>query len=99
MPKFSQCAAGAVPGESDYVSLRKRLDECHEWPCSYMFKFIVPQAEELRLAAILDQAKIIRRPSRNGKYVSLTAECSVSGSEEVVMIYQKVAHVPGIIAL
>ncbi|TVM17974.1 DUF493 domain-containing protein [Oceanidesulfovibrio indonesiensis] len=80
-------------------SLRKKLEECHEWPCRYMFKFIVPQEQSHQLCAVLDMMPACERASSSGKYVSITIEEKMSSPDEVVMIYQKASTVPGVLAL
>lgn len=79
--------------------LKCQLDQCHAWPCVYMFKFIVPQAEASRLLAVLAPERHSARESRGGKYVALTMEMAMSSSEEVLMIYQKASQVPGVMCL
>ncbi|WP_235896678.1 DUF493 family protein [Oceanidesulfovibrio marinus] len=80
-------------------SLKQKLHECHDWPCRYMFKFIVPQGQSNQLCAVLDMTPCIERASRTGKYVSITIEEHMSSPDEVVMIYQKASTVPGVLAL
>lgn len=88
-------------------SFRQRLEEAHSFPGPFTFKFIIPGERTVELERVLAQVldrqaedlPCVRRPSRNGRYVSFTLEMHVSGSEEVVMVYQQVATVPGVISL
>ena len=51
--------------------MRKQLDETHDWPCDFMFKFIVPKASEneAALRAIFGlKAKFKIKDSKTGKY-------------------------------
>ncbi len=88
-----------VLSDAALESLRNRLSRCETWPCTYIFKFIVPQGSCARLAAVLDMLPTCERASRSGKYVSFTFERHMSCPEEVVMIYQKASTVEGVIAL
>lgn len=87
--------------ESGLEGLRQTLDQNHAWPCEYVFKFIVPKDQALRLSALLDEerAKVSERASRSGKYLSFTVQMRVASSEEVIMVYQRVSDVPGLVAL
>lgn len=83
-------------------SFKETLDQCHDWPCAYVFKFIVakdvrPQVEDL-FAEYAD-ASLESRKSSGGKYVSVTAEIRASSSEEVMDIYRRAHEIEGIISL
>jgi hypothetical protein len=85
--------------DADLATLRQKLEECHEWPCEYTFKFIVPQDRVNQLLAVLDKTRAKTRPSRNGRWVSVTFTVTAQASEEIIMIYQKASRVPDIISL
>ena len=55
--------------------LKLRLDEVHEWPSVYMFKFIF-EPEQERTNAILAlfpaESEVLRKYSSGGKYLSIT---------------------------
>lgn len=85
--------------EAAMQGLKEQLDAAHQWPCTFMFKFIVPQAQANRLLALVEPSHHTCRDSRSGKYVSITMELVMSCSDEVCMIYQKASQVPGVIAL
>jgi len=85
--------------ERSWDGLRGILAQGHAFPCTSGFKFIVPRPRASELTILLDSSDVRSRASKYGKYVAVTLEREVSCAEEVVMIYQKAAAVPGIIAL
>lgn len=80
-------------------SFKRQLDENHEWPCSYTFKFIVPKEQVVVLCNIvsIDHSKMV--PSRNGNFVSVNFEIMAQNADEIVEIYKSVSKVKGLIAL
>jgi len=58
-----------------YNALRKKLNEEHQWPSVYLFKFIVPDTPEL-LAKVqtlfTSEAIISYKKSKSGKYISVS---------------------------
>lgn len=85
--------------DNHFDSFRNTLEECHEWPCSFTFKFIAPKEVSEELSALFPIEAVRLRPSRAGKYISVTAEMTVCNSEEVVSIYRQAMLVPGVICL
>lgn len=87
----------------DSKSFKDNLDACHQWPCTYTFKFIVPAEREQLVRSLLGEelqdAKITARASSKGKYVSVTAEAILGSAEEVMRVYERLADVPGLISL
>ena len=79
-------------------SFRLRLEETHAWPCLYTFKFIVPQDRVDQVKALFPGRPVSTRPSKHGKYVSVTAEEEMESSLAVVMIYREAAKIEGIIS-
>jgi hypothetical protein len=82
--------------------LRKQLDDTHTWPCSFRFKFIVPNEGdgETQLKLIFSKdAAFQKRPSRNGKYVAWTIEDRVGSAEDVFRFYEAASTIPGVISL
>ncbi|MGM0758154.1 MAG: DUF493 domain-containing protein [Thermodesulfobacteriota bacterium] len=89
-----------MPTSTSTHEFKQRLDEHHQWPCTYMFKFIVPQDQTQKILNLFESRDDLRtRPSRHGRYMSVTAKCTVSSSEEVVAVYQAAAQVEGVISL
>ena len=88
--------------ESDRERMRKQLDETHDWPCDFMFKFIVPKASEneAALRAIFGlKAKFKIKDSKTGKYRSFTVVDNVDSADAVFVRYEAAAKIPGIISL
>lgn len=82
--------------------LRSRLDQVHEWPGVYMFKFVLePEPERLGrvLALFTEEAEVLRRYSTGGKYVSITAREVMMSADEVVDRYDRASEIPGVIVL
>ena len=79
---------------------KARLDQHHSWPCTYMFKFIVPTSQTQHILDLFESRDQLQtRPSRNGRYMSVTARCTVASSDEVIAVYQAAAQVQGVISL
>lgn len=89
--------------ESDYERIKRTLDEFHDWPAVFLFKFIVPSdLEKLAQVQALfnsETAEIKTTESRNGKYTSISAREAVTSAEEVLEIYRKSSKIEGLIAL
>ncbi|MGE4297402.1 MAG: DUF493 domain-containing protein [Desulfovibrionaceae bacterium] len=83
----------------DLDAFRERLDASLEFPCVYLFKFIVPREEQKAMVAVFDGAAVRLRPSRTGKYVSVSANLPVAHSGEVIEMYRRAAAIPGVHAL
>lgn len=86
---------------SDFESdnFLSKLKEVHEWPCTYMFKFIVPKEQVTVLENTIKLEHTKMNPSKNGKYISMTFEVKANTAEDVVAIYRLASKVKGIIAL
>ncbi len=82
-----------------FDTLHKTLEEHHDFPCEYVFKFIVPQAQCQCLAVLLETFRVSRRDSKNGKYVSFTARASMTCAGDVIAVYRKSAEIPGCICI
>lgn len=88
--------------ENDRKRMRKQLDVTHNWPCDFMFKFIVPKGNEheAALRAIFGlKAKFKFRDSKTGKYRSFTIVDHVDSADAVFARYEAAAKIPGIISL
>jgi hypothetical protein len=85
--------------DKDLQRFQERLDECHEWPCSYCFKFIVPHEQADVAENLFPDDTVRRRPSSKGKYVSITAEVRMETSDEVIEVYSRACKIPGVIML
>ncbi|MFW5487874.1 MAG: DUF493 family protein [Desulfovibrio sp.] len=79
--------------------LHQTLEEHHEFPCEYVFKFIVPQAQCQSLNDILAKFEISKRESKNGKYVSFTARASMDCAADIIAVYREGSEIPGCICM
>lgn len=80
-------------------NLKELLDSQHEWPGNYTFKFIVPGEKSVQLKEIVQCEECFSRPSRSGKYTSMTFDIVCQNSDDVIKIYQKVSQIEGIVTL
>ena len=82
--------------------LKLRLDEVHEWPSVYMFKFIF-EPEQERTNAILAlfpaESEVLRKYSAGGKYLSITVREVMLSAEEVIERYEKAGTIDGVIVM
>jgi hypothetical protein len=85
--------------DEQYKSFRNTLDQCHEWPCRYTFKFIGPETCAQEAAALFPEECVSLRPSRTGKYLGVTAEIQVTCAEDVMEIYKQAHKITGLICL
>jgi putative lipoic acid-binding regulatory protein len=82
-----------------FEKFRVQLDEFYAWPALYTFKFIVPTGKESEVKALFPNHTTSERPSKNGKYTSVTTEAMLPSSEAVIKIYEAAAKIEGILAL
>jgi putative lipoic acid-binding regulatory protein len=80
-------------------NFRELLDANYCWPCSFPFKFIVPADKLDEILALFPGEECAYRPSRTGKYISITIHKNVCSSEEVALIYERVGTTEGVICL
>lgn len=82
--------------------LRERLDQVHEWPGVYMFKFIFEPSEErmaLISALFSPESEVLRKYSTGGKYLSITVTEVMMNADDVIDRYDKASEVEGVIVL
>ena len=75
------------------------LDQEHQWPTWYMFKFIVPRGKEDLVVALFPEGEASVKASSKGKYRSVTAKIMMASGQEVLDIYEKAYHIEGVLAL
>jgi len=90
--------------ESDfYKKLKTSLLETTSFPSKYMYKFIIPTSEEKfkKIESIFDNmgAVINSKPSKTGKYTSLTILVKMKTADDIINKYQEVSKVDGVISL
>lgn len=78
---------------------RTLLNETYVWPAVYPFKFIISPDQLDELKSLLNDTNISVKPSKNGKYISVSTDMKLSSSDEVIYIYEKVKQIKNIIAL
>lgn len=84
--------------ENIYDGLRDKLNEL-DWPSIYMFKFISPHDKADELTDILSDIEYTYKPSRTGKYISITSTVMMDSPEEIIAIYIQASKIEGVIAL
>ncbi len=90
--------------ESDfYEKLRGTLEETTIFPTKYMFKFIIPSSDDnfKKIESIFDNigAVINSKPSKTGKYTSLTILVKMESADEIIIKYKTVSKIEGVISL
>ncbi|WP_027124920.1 DUF493 family protein [Gelidibacter mesophilus] len=90
--------------EEFYDKLRSQLFETANWPSEYLYKFIVVSEGDkvVKIESIFDNmgAVIKTKPSKNGKYTSVSINVQMLSPETVIEKYKEVGDkVEGIIAL
>ncbi len=84
------------------IKLRAQLDELHQWPSKYMFKFIVPN-DPLKRKEIEDSfdgtAQINSRLSSKGTYSAYTIIVDGQSTNHIIELYRKVGKIEGLRSL
>ena len=82
-----------------FKDLKEKLDNHHNWPENYTFKFIVPKEQILELTSILPKGKFSQRESKTGKYISVSLVLKINHSDEVIDVYKKATKIKNLISL
>ena len=86
-----------------YKSLKEKLENNTEFPTDYLYKFIVPttknQVAEVEAVFRNKNAKISKRDSRTGKFISLSIMLKMNNADEVIKNYHDVENIEGLISL
>lgn len=90
--------------ESDfYNKLKLTLEDTTTFPSEYMYKFIIPTSDKKfkTIENIFNNlgAVINSKPSKNGKYTSLTIMVKMNSADDIISKYKEVAKVEGIVSL
>ena len=88
-----------LPADNKNSTFEATLAEFHEWPCCYDFKFIATDDNLPELLKIFDGHTLIKRPSRTGKYTSVTVSVPANNVEEIMHYYKQTADIKGLINL
>lgn len=78
---------------------RDLLDQGHEWPDYYEFKFIVKVEDKESILRLLVDFHISETPSKKGNYISISARKLIKSTQEVIEVYESVSTIKGIISL
>lgn len=86
-----------------YKSLKEKLENNHDFPEDYLFKFIIPtnDAKLTEIYKVFDGIKFTlgNRESKNGKYTACNINAFVLDADQVVRIYKEVATIENVILL
>ncbi|MDJ0646445.1 MAG: DUF493 family protein [Flavobacteriaceae bacterium] len=86
-----------------YKKLKSSLEETTRFPTEYMYKFIIPSSKEkiAEIETIFDHtgAVIQKKPSKTGKYSSITVMVQMKNADAVIEKYKEVSNVEGVISL
>lgn len=89
--------------EEFYKSLKQKLEEQHNFPEDYLFKFIITSNSEKlgEILKIFDGLKytLSNRESSGGKYTSCSINCFVLDAEQVIKLYKEAGKIEGIMML
>ncbi|RED98855.1 YbeD family protein [Marinoscillum furvescens] len=84
----------------DVEAFRQKLEDQHQFPGEYMFKFIVPHGKKDELLGLLPKdGKTTFRESSSKTYISITCKAKVQTSQVVLDVYIAANQVEGCIAL
>ncbi|MCB9334894.1 MAG: DUF493 family protein [Flavobacteriales bacterium] len=85
-----------------FINLERQLNDHHDWPNVYMFKFIIP-ADNHKLAQVEalfgPEAIVTTRQSSSNKFISITAKEMMISADKVIDTYKKATKIEGIISL
>lgn len=89
--------------EEFYKKLKINLEENHQFPENYLYKFILPNDSEklTEIYQVFDglEYSISTKESGKGNYISCSISCFVLDAQQVINIYQKVGEIEGVIML
>jgi len=88
--------------EEFYKNLEIKLEEHHQFPSTYLFKFIVPNNNRSLAeveALFSNKAVVTTRESKTGKYISITGKEIILQSSEVISVYRSAEKIEGLVSL
>ncbi|MEM6737081.1 MAG: DUF493 family protein [Bacteroidota bacterium] len=83
----------------DEKAFKEKLENNHQFPGEYIFKFIIKPEHQKQLESLVNNAEIKRKPSSGKNYLSITMNKKMKSSQEVIDIYKEAYKIEGIIAL
>ena len=81
------------------AEFKAKLEDIHQFPTQYMFKFIVKGDKLSEVEALFPKQALSLKPSSKGNYTSVTAKLEMASSNAVIEVYEKAHKIEGIIAL
>ncbi|MCH2534221.1 MAG: DUF493 domain-containing protein [Bdellovibrionales bacterium] len=78
---------------------KELLDQEHNFPTQYTFKFIVPHTQQKAVERLFPNETIDLKASRKGNYISLSVTMTIESSDLVIAIYEKASEIKGLISL
>lgn len=81
------------------AEFKNKLEEVHDFPTVYMFKFIVTEDKKNEIQQLFPNNELTFKPSSKGKYISVTAQVLMPSSGRVIEIYTEASKIKGLIAL
>ncbi|MCG8308016.1 MAG: DUF493 domain-containing protein [Cytophagales bacterium] len=82
-----------------HKAFKEKLDIEHDWPTTYMFKFVVPKNKTKEVRDMFSKETLMEKKSKAGNYVAFTFKKLINSSDEVVDIYLQAKKVKGLISL
>ncbi len=83
----------------DEAAFIGKLENNHDFPGEYIFKFIVKPEQQQEVESLVEGAKIKLKPSSGNKYMSVTIVAKMQNSAAVVEVYKEAKKIEGIISL
>ncbi len=81
------------------MSFKDTLDHHYRWPCTYVFKFIVPRESVAQVQELFPTHSLTLKESAQGRFVSVTVDFAAESADVVLAIYEKAQSIEGVIAL
>ena len=85
--------------QGNIEDFKNQLENHHDFPTEYLFKFIIPRDQITRLKNMIPRGKINTKKSKTGKYIGVSVKMNVKSSDEVINIYKEAYTIKGIISL
>ncbi|MCT4611799.1 MAG: DUF493 domain-containing protein [Clostridia bacterium] len=84
----------------DMAKFKELLDNNHEFPCKYCFKFVAKQDVLADLKERLGtEGEISEKVSAKGNFTSVTLRKNVKSSDDVVAVYESIQGLEGVMTL
>jgi hypothetical protein len=84
---------------AELTRLKALLEDHHEWPCDYTFKFVVAREELDAVLGLFPAATPQLRPSKNQNFVGVTFQVNMPSSAAVIDVYERASKIDRLVAL